>query len=91
MAEAAQGSRKKLKGARTGVVMSVSGRKTVRVFVDALVRHPRYSKYVRHRTKLAVHDPDGAAKPGDVVEVAPCRPISKTKAWRLVRIVRAAL
>jgi len=75
---------------RSGTVCSVSGDKTIHVIIDNLVRHPRYGKYVHRRTKLAVHDPKNQAAVGDLVQVTPCRPISKTKSWRLVRIVRRA-
>ena len=72
----------------TGVVMSTGGDKTIRVNVNALVKHVRYGKYVRRRTRLAVHDPNNEAALGDQVEILSCRPISKTKSWRLVRVVR---
>ena len=75
---------------RTGMVASVSGRKTVSVVVNNLVRHPRYGKYIRRRTKLAVHDPASQAAVGDQVEIVPCRPISKRKSWRLLRVVRTS-
>jgi small subunit ribosomal protein S17 len=64
--------------------------KTIRVEVDYLVRHPKYGKYLRRFIKLLVHDEKGEARQGDVVEVMECRPISKTKSWRLVRVVQAA-
>ncbi len=73
---------------RVGVVDSISGRKTVRVVVDSLVKHRLYGKYVRRRTKLMAHDEAGQARVGDQVEVAQCRPISKRKFWRLVRVVK---
>ncbi len=73
---------------RLGKVRSASGDKTVSVVSENLVRHRRYGRYVRRRTTVAVHDPKRLAQVGDVVEIAPCRPISKTKAWRLVRVVR---
>ena len=72
----------------TGVVTSTGGDKTIRVNVNALVKHVRYGKYVRRRTRLAVHDPNNEAALGDQVEILSCRPISKTKSWRLVRVVR---
>jgi len=78
------------RGSRTGTVAAISGDKTVGVIIDNLVKHPLYGKYIRRRTKLSVHDPANAASVGDVVEVIPCRPISKQKAWRLVRVVRSA-
>jgi len=73
---------------RTGTVASLSGDKTIRVIVDNLVKHPMYGKYIRRRTKLAVHDPGNAAKLNDFVEIVPCRRMSKAKSWRLVRVVR---
>jgi len=76
--------------ARTGIVSSVSGTKTIRVDVERLVRHPMYGKYIRRRTRLAVHDPTGQAAVGDLVQIAPCRRLSKTKSHRLVRVVRQA-
>ncbi len=78
------------RGGATGVVTSVSGAKTVVVTVNRLVKHPLYGKYMRRRTKLAVHDANGEAKVGDTVDILPCRPMSKTKSWRLARVVRPA-
>ena len=73
---------------KTGVVDSISGSKTVRVLISNLVKHPLYGKYIKRRTKLLVHDANEEATVGDKVEVAPCRPLSKTKSWRLVRVVK---
>ena len=75
---------------RTGLVSSVSGDKTISVIVQSLTRHARYGKYVRSRTKLAVHDPQCTASVGDTVEILPCRPVSKRKSWRLVRVVSSS-
>lgn len=75
---------------RTGVVAAVGGSKTLSVRVETLVKHERYGKYIRRRAKYAVHDPKSEAAVGDTVEIAPCRPISKQKRWRLVRVVRSA-
>jgi len=75
----------------TGVVISNSGDKSIKVAIDYKVRHPKYSKYIERRTKLGVHDEGNQAGPGDVVEVAECRPYSKTKSWRLVRVVEKAV
>ena len=71
----------------TGVVISNSGNKSIKVTVDFKVKHPKYGKYIKRRTKLGVHDEHNKAGIGDIVEVAECRPYSKTKSWRLVRIV----
>lgn len=72
----------------TGSVSSVKGDKTIRVLVNHLVKHQAYGKYIRKATKVAVHDPQNDAKIGDTVEIAVCRRMSKTKSWRLLRIVR---
>ncbi len=74
----------------SGVVISNSGNKSIKVAIDFKVKHPKYGKYVRCRTKLGVHDEYNQAGVGDVVEVAECRPYSKTKSWRLVRVVEKA-
>ena len=71
----------------TGVVISNSGDKSIKIAVDFKVRHPKYGKYIKRRTKLGVHDEHNKAGVGDIVEVAQCRPHSKTKSWRLVRVV----
>ncbi|MEE9370363.1 MAG: 30S ribosomal protein S17 [Sedimentisphaerales bacterium] len=75
----------------TGVVISHSGDKSIKVAIDFKVKHPKYGKYIKRRTKLGVHDERNQAGLGDVVEVAECRPYSKTKSWRLVRVVEKAL
>jgi len=74
----------------TGLVISNSGDKSIKVAVDYKVKHPKYGKYLKRRTKLGVHDQKNESAVGDVVEVAQCRPMSKTKSWRLVRIVQRA-
>lgn len=72
------------------VVMSKGSSKTIRVAVDYVYRHPKYGKTLKRQTRLAVHDEQNAAGVGDVVEVTGCRPYSKTKRWRLVRIITKA-
>jgi small subunit ribosomal protein S17 len=74
-------------GTKIGVVETDQRAKTRKVVVNYLAKHPKYGKYVRQRTVLHVHDENNESKSGDVVEVAPCRPLSKTKSWKLVRIV----
>lgn len=76
-----------VKGSKTGVVESDARDKTRRVVVSFLAPHPKYGKFVRRRTILQVHDAANESRTGDVVEVIQCRPISKTKRWRLVRVV----
>ncbi len=75
---------------RVGVVDTEVRDKTRRVFIRFSVKHPKYGKYVRRRTVLHVHDEENASHVGDHVEIAECRPISKTKSWVLVRVVRRA-
>lgn len=77
-------------GARVGVVESDKCDKTRKVVVNFLAKHPKYGKYLRKRTVLHVHDEANESKAGDRVEVAPCRPMSKTKSWRLIRVVERA-
>jgi small subunit ribosomal protein S17 len=73
------------------VVVSRSGAKSIRAAIDYKIKHPKYGKYVRRRTVLAVHDEHNMAEVGDIVEVTQCRPYSKTKSWRLVNVVEKAV
>lgn len=73
---------------KVGTVTSASGSKTVRVELGYRIPDAKYGKFVRHRTVLHVHDERGEAKVGDKVQVAPCRPISKTKRWRLLKVLQ---
>ena len=70
-----------------GVVASDKSSKTRRVEIDRLVRHPKYGKFIRRRTVCHVHDENNESALGDTVEIVECRPISRTKRWKLVRIV----
>lgn len=74
----------------TGLVVSRSGDKSVKVAIDYKVRHPKYGKYVRRRIKLGVHDERNQCGVGDLVEIAQCRPISKSKSHRLVKVLAEA-
>ncbi len=68
---------------RTGVVRSDKADKTITVHIDRLVRHPKYGKLLKRKTILRAHDERNEAREGDRVEIIECRPISKTKSWRL--------
>ncbi len=70
-----------------GMVTSDKVNKTRKVVFEYLARHAKYNKYVKRQTVLHVHDENNESRVGDVVEVMVCRPISKSKTWRLVRIV----
>lgn len=74
---------------RVGVVTGDVCDKTIKVQTNRLSPHAKYGKYLRRRTVIRAHDEKNEAKTGDTVEIAACRPISKTKSWRLVRIVRS--
>jgi small subunit ribosomal protein S17 len=74
----------------TGVVASDKGDKTIKVVVAFQTKHPKYGKFLKRRTTLQAHDEKNEAKEGDRVEIAECRPLSKTKHHRLVRIVEKA-
>lgn len=73
-----------------GRVVSNKMDKTVTVLVERLVKHELYGKYIRRSTKLHAHDADNSCNEGDVVRVAECAPMSKTKNWRVVEIVERA-
>ena len=73
-----------------GVVASDKAGKTIKVVVNYQMKHPKYGKYLKRRTVLHAHDETNEAKEGDTVEIAECRPLSKTKHHRLVRVVQRA-
>ena len=82
--------RKPLRGTKIGQVTSDKRDKTRTVVVAFQTMHPKYGKYVRHRSTYHVHDPKNESRLGDRVEIVSCRPVSKIKSWRLVRVVEAA-
>ena len=73
---------------RVGEVVSDKMDKTVTVRVERLMKHPVYGRVVRRSIRLHAHDEQNQCKVGDLVRVAEVRPLSKTKRWRLVEIVR---
>ena len=70
-----------------GRVVSTKMQKTVTVLVERQVKHGLYGKYIKRSTKLHAHDEEGKCKEGDVVRLAECRPLSKTKNWRVVEVL----
>ncbi len=74
----------------TGTVVSCKMDKTIVVQVMRLVKHPLYGKYIRRYSKMYAHDADNQCRDGDVVKIQQTRPISKTKKWKLVEVVRRA-
>ena len=87
MAEVQTRGRKKT---RTGQVVSDKSNKTIVVEIRRRVPHPLYSKVVQRSSKLAAHDENNEANIGDTVTVVETRPLSKTKRWRLIEIVKKA-
>ncbi len=81
-----RGKRKRIEG----VVRSNKMQKTITVEVQYLQKHPKYGKYVKKYTRYYAHDENNEARPGDLVEIAETRPLSKLKRHRLVRVVRRA-
>jgi small subunit ribosomal protein S17 len=74
----------------TGRVVSNKADKTITVVIERLVKHPTYGKYVRRRTKLLAHDETNQCHEGDLVTIGQCRPLSKRKAWTLLKVVERA-
>ena len=71
----------------TGKVISNKMDKSATVMIERKVKHPVYGKYIRRSTKLHIHDAENTCQEGDTVIIEQCRPISKTKSWRLVEVV----
>lgn len=71
--------RRSLAGVVTGDRMD----KTITVRIERTVQHPVYGKIMRRKTRLHAHDERNEARAGDLVTIEECRPISKTKSWRL--------
>jgi len=61
--------------------------KSATVMLERKVKHPVYGKYIRRSTKLHIHDEENVCQEGDIVTIEQCRPLSKTKSWRLVEVV----
>jgi small subunit ribosomal protein S17 len=76
---------------KVGIVESDARDKSRKVVINFSMRHHKYGKYIRRRTVLQVHDEANESRKGDRVEVAECRPISKTKSWVVTRIIEKAV
>ena len=75
----------------TGKVVSNKMQKTISVSVERYVPHPQYGKYQRRSTQLLAHDENNESREGDVVAIEECRPLSRHKSWRLVKVVSRAV
>jgi small subunit ribosomal protein S17 len=74
----------------TGRVVSDKMNKTVTVLLERKVKHPLYGKYIKRSTKVRAHDEGNECKAGDLVKIVECRPLSKSKSWRVVEVVGQA-
>ena len=82
---------RRLRTQMVGTVVSDKMDKTVVVLVERLVKHRLYHKYIRRRSKFAAHDENNTSRIGDKVMITQSRPLSKTKKWRVSKIVEKAL
>jgi small subunit ribosomal protein S17 len=83
----AAAEKKKTAKTLTGKVVSNKMQKTITVAVERYVPHPEYGKYQRRTTKYFAHDENDECHEGDIVAIEECRPLSRHKSWRLVRII----
>jgi small subunit ribosomal protein S17 len=74
----------------TGKVVSNKMQKTITVSVERYVPHPQYGKYQRRTTNFLAHDENNESREGDVVAIEACRPLSRHKSWRLVKVISRA-
>ena len=86
----AEAAGKKSAKTLTGKVVSNKMQKSIRVAVERYVPHPRYGKYQRRTTNFLAHDENNECNEGDVVAIEECRPLSRHKSWRLVKILSRA-
>jgi len=73
-----------------GVVTSNACDKTATIMIERRIKHPIYGKFIKRSTKLHIHDEANECNKGDTILVEECRPMSKTKSWRLVKVVEKA-
>ena len=77
----------KVSHAMTGRVVSNKMDKSITVLIERSVRHSLYNKYIKRSTKMHAHDENNECNEGDLVQIQQCRPLSKTKSWRLVKVL----
>ncbi len=75
---------------KVGIVVSDKMDKTISVAVESYHKHPLYKKILKKINKLKAHDPEGIGKLGDVVKIVETRPLSKTKRWRILEVIKKA-
>jgi small subunit ribosomal protein S17 len=79
-----------VKSTRVGQVVSNKADKTVTVKLERQIKHELYGKYIKRSSKVHAHDEENNCGEGDLVRIEQCRPMSRTKAWRVVEIVKRA-
>jgi small subunit ribosomal protein S17 len=85
-AEAASTTKRTLQG----VVTSNAGDKSATIMIERKIKHPVYGKYVKRSSKIRLHDEANECNKGDTILIEECRPMSKTKSWKLVKVVEKA-
>ena len=83
-------STQEIKRTQTGRIVSNKMDKSVTVLIERQIKHPLYGKYIKRSTKLRAHDEENNCGEGDKVMIAECRPLSKSKSWRVVEILERA-
>ncbi len=73
-----------------GVVTSSAGDKSATIMIERRIKHPIYGKFIKRSTKIHLHDEANECNKGDTILIEECRPMSKTKSWKLVKIVEKA-
>lgn len=73
-----------------GVVTSSAGDKSATIMIERRIKHPLYGKFIKRSTKIRLHDESNECNEGDTILIEECRPMSKTKSWKLVKIVEKA-
>ena len=79
-----------IKRTQTGRILSNKMDKSVTVLLERQIKHPLYGKYIKRSTKLRAHDEENNCGEGDKVMIAECRPLSKSKSWRVIEILERA-
>ena len=90
MTESQTATETKVSRALTGRVVSDKMNKTVTVLVERRVTHPLYGKVIKRSNRYHAHDETNECKEGDLVMIEQCRPLAKTKSWRVVRLLERA-
>ncbi len=81
---------REIKRTQTGRVVSSKMDKSVTVLLERQIKHALYGKYIKRSTKVLAHDEENSCGEGDKVKIAECRPLSKSKSWRVIEILERA-